>query len=122
MDTYYPIEPQTQTKKETKKQAVYIVKGEKENIECFSLEGVLEVVYSESKKGMYVQRYKGLGEMNPQQLWETTMDPEKRTVLQVKLEDAVDAEETFSTLMGEEVETRREFIEKQSHLVRNLDV
>jgi DNA gyrase subunit B len=122
MDTYYPVEPQTQTKKEIKKQPVYIVKGEKETIECFSLAEVLDVVYSESKKGMYVQRYKGLGEMNPQQLWETTMDPEKRTVLQVKLEDAVDAEETFSTLMGEEVEARREFIEKQSHLVRNLDI
>jgi len=60
--------------------------------------------------------------MNPQQLWETTMDPEKRTVIQVTLEDAVDAEETFSTLMGEEVASRREFIETQSHLVRNLDI
>jgi len=122
MENYYPVEPQTQGKKETKKQVIYIVKGEKENIECFSLGEVLDVVYRESKKGMYVQRYKGLGEMNPHQLWETTMDPEKRTVLQVQLEDAVDAEETFSTLMGEEVEARREFIEKQSHLVRNLDI
>jgi DNA gyrase subunit B len=122
IETYYPAEPQAQSKKETKKQAVYIIKGEKENTECFSLGEVLDVVYAEAKKGMYIQRYKGLGEMNPEQLWETTMQPEKRTVLQVQLEDAVDAEETFSTLMGEEVESRREFIEQQSHLVRNLDI
>ncbi|MDD5617594.1 MAG: DNA topoisomerase (ATP-hydrolyzing) subunit B [Candidatus Omnitrophica bacterium] len=122
IDTYYPVEPQAQTKKETKKQAVYIIKSEKDNIECFSLQEALDIIYQESKKGMYVQRYKGLGEMNPHQLWETTMDPEKRTVLQVNIEDAVEAEETFSTLMGEEVESRRDFIEKQSHLVKNLDV
>ncbi|MDD5292161.1 MAG: DNA topoisomerase (ATP-hydrolyzing) subunit B [Candidatus Omnitrophica bacterium] len=122
MGTYYPLEQLPQTKKEIKKQPVYIVKGEKENIDCFSLAEVLEAVYREAKKGMYVQRYKGLGEMNPHQLWETTMDPEKRTLLQVKLEDAVEAEETFSTLMGEDVASRREFIETQSHLVRNLDI
>jgi DNA gyrase subunit B len=83
---------------------------------------LLDYVMTEGKKGSDVQRYKGLGEMNAEQLAETTMNPEKRTLLSVRLEDAVKCEEIFSTLMGEDVESRRKFIEDNALDVKNLDV
>jgi DNA gyrase subunit B len=83
---------------------------------------LLAHVKTEGMRDANVQRYKGLGEMNAEQLWSTTMNAETRTLLQVRLEDAVECEEIFSTLMGEDVESRRKFIEENALDVRNLDV
>jgi DNA gyrase subunit B len=75
-----------------------------------------------ARQGLQVQRYKGLGEMNPETLWETTMNPETRVLLEVRIDDAVRTEEMFSILMGDEVEPRREFIDRNAMNVRNLDI
>jgi len=83
---------------------------------------LIDHILSVGKKGITVQRYKGLGEMNPEQLWGTTMNPEKRSLLQVTVDDAVLADEIFTTLMGDEVEPRRDFIYKNALDVSNLDI
>ena len=101
---------------------LFAIENENDVSQFFSLREVLDHVRDNAKKSMHIQRYKGLGEMNPQQLWDTTMDPDRRTLLQVSLEDAVEAEGAFTMLMGDEVEPRRDFIETNAHLVRDLDI
>ena len=99
----------------------YVERGEK-RLAVNSFAEVTDWLMSEARKGQSIQRYKGLGEMNPDQLWDTTINPQTRRLMQVKIEDAVKADEIFTTLMGDHVEPRREFIEKHAVTVSNLDI
>jgi len=127
-ENYEAEEPEEETKKKGKKKRaqeprpIFKLKAEGETIPIFSLRDLLTEIRKRARKGMVIQRYKGLGEMNPGQLWETTMDPERRTLLNVALEDAVRADEMFTVLMGDAVEPRKEFIEKHAREVKNLDI
>ena len=101
----------------------FAVYGEgKDVISIDSKEALLSFLLQEAKKGLSIQRYKGLGEMNPDQLWDTTMNPQKRTLLKVKVEDMFEAHDIFTVLMGDEVEPRRDFIEVNALDVRRLDI
>ena len=103
-------------------QPPFVIKEGATETEVGSRDEMLNHILAAAKKDLHIQRYKGLGEMNPEQLWETTMDPEKRTLLQVKIDDAVETDEIFTVLMGDQVEPRRRFIEDNALEVKNLDI
>jgi DNA gyrase subunit B len=102
-------------------EGAYITRAS-EREEISSFKQAMNWLFEQARKGQTIQRYKGLGEMNPEQLWDTTINPQTRRLMQVRIEDAVASDEIFTTLMGDQVEPRREFIEKNALTVANLDV